>query len=284
MPLFFILSGFLFSPKPIKTYFQKSALRLLLPYCMFLLVISLPEFAVYLRHHDMGGGKTLLFNMIYGGGNLKGNYAVFWFITVLWMSTNLFNLLISLNVKIWLLPILIFIGYSIQYTSSQLPWNIQVVPMAVSYIWVGNILKIQITDTWNFSTRKKYPLIAIIAVAILIIIFLLRHELTLDMKYSDYGLPFISFASSILATISIAVFCVLISTSSIIGKTLCMIGEASMVIMYLHMPIKFIIMSKLNLIEYNIVNILGGILLSFAVYYLLKQTRISRKLFLGESK
>lgn len=43
MPLFFLLSGFLFSPKPTPIYFRRSVARLVVPYIVFIIVISLPQ-------------------------------------------------------------------------------------------------------------------------------------------------------------------------------------------------------------------------------------------------
>lgn len=42
MPLFFIISGFLFSKKNIKDYLMNSFQRLLIPYFLFLILLSLP--------------------------------------------------------------------------------------------------------------------------------------------------------------------------------------------------------------------------------------------------
>lgn len=59
MPLFFLLSGFTFSPKPIKQYIHKSTKRLLVPYIFFFVVISLPQlWTMYIEKNVLGGGKA----------------------------------------------------------------------------------------------------------------------------------------------------------------------------------------------------------------------------------
>lgn len=59
MPLFFLLSGFLFSPKPTPVYFRRSVARLVVPYIVFIIVISLPQLASLALHGDLRGGVNI---------------------------------------------------------------------------------------------------------------------------------------------------------------------------------------------------------------------------------
>lgn len=61
MPLFFIMSGFLFSPKPIKQYFRKSVKRLVIPYIAFMIVIAMPQIISIV----MSGGKMPIGGVIH---------------------------------------------------------------------------------------------------------------------------------------------------------------------------------------------------------------------------
>ncbi len=90
MPLFFLLSGFLFSPKTVKEYFHKSTRRLIVPYTAFLIVIALPYIILMAINGELfeTKGKLLLINMLYGGEFLKGSFGLFWCISVLWVSYN----------------------------------------------------------------------------------------------------------------------------------------------------------------------------------------------------
>lgn len=56
MPLFFVLSGYLFSPKPINKYLYRSTSRLLLPYISFLIAISVPEMLNLIHNDNVMGG------------------------------------------------------------------------------------------------------------------------------------------------------------------------------------------------------------------------------------
>lgn len=59
MPLFFLLSGFLFSPKPARTYLHRSVTRLVVPYVVFLVIIALPQLASLALHGNLMGGVNI---------------------------------------------------------------------------------------------------------------------------------------------------------------------------------------------------------------------------------
>ncbi len=141
MPLFFLLAGYLFSPKSPLTYLKKSWSRLIIPYIFFLFVIALPDVARMAVHNDWSGCCKLVGRLIYGGQILKGAYGVFWFVTVLWVAQNIFNLILNNQIGIWMLPLLIIMGYLFSLIAVPLPWNISGVPMALVYIWIGYIFK-----------------------------------------------------------------------------------------------------------------------------------------------
>lgn len=214
---------------------------------------------------------------------LQGAYGVFWFITVLWISTNLFNWIIQFNGRAWLLLILIVIGYLFGLISIPLPWNIQVVPMAMSYIWIGFILKrFQLSELINM--KKYFWLLSLVIVVFLwTLIWTFRQELAIDMKYNDFGIPLLSLINSVVASISVAVIAVLISKVDILAKIISVIGGASMIIMYLHLPIRQLFLSRLHLESNHVIAIVSGISVPMVIYAVFRQNRITRKYFLGES-
>lgn len=280
MPLFFLISGFLFSPKSPKTYLKKSAVRLLIPYVCFLLVISLPEICMGLYKADYGRLRSLFFRMLFGGEVLKGVYAVFWYVTVLWMSANLFNLILHKKVKYWLLPLLVCVAYLTCLVSYSLPWNIQVVPMATVYLWIGYILKQGIGNKVNGGGNKK--LYSFLAVLVLIAVYICRETLTIDMKFNRMGIPILSLISSVLASVSVSYLAVFLTRWNLLSKVLIFMGSGSMVIMYLHMPIKFYFSYLLSRNHLEIFNIFLGIGVALLVYALLKNNNLGKKYFLGE--
>lgn len=287
MPLFFLLSGFLFSPKPMRKYLTRSFTRLIIPYMMFLLTIAAPQILSAIMHYNIygyaiGGGKHFIISVLYGGRLLTGAYGVFWFISVLWFATNLFNLILRLNTSPWVLPVMIFVGYLSAMLPIPLPWNIHIVPMALSYIWVGFLIRSSLLP--YIQERLKYNMICNIAISVivLLIIFLLREELTIDMKYGSYGTYVISFISSVFASIAVAIIAISISRYDPLSHALGLVGLASMVVMYLHPPIKYIILS-FNLPAADILAILLGISLSLGAYMILDRFKLTQKLYLGKT-
>ena len=277
MPLFFLLSGFIFSPKPIKQYLTKSFRRLVIPYIAFWVTISIPQIILFLSDENaFDNCKYLIKAILYGGTLLTGVYGVFWFVPVLWVASNLFNYILAKHNREWLLLILVLIGYFLSHIPYPMPWNIHVVPMAISYIWIGWLLK-KYLDRGGVK-RLKFILSAVL---ILVAIYLLRRELTMDMKYAKYGIFCISMLSSILSSLSICILAIILSSNNNYVKILGYIGGASMVIMYVHLPVKYWIVGNIFHKNQEFWGILIGIVLSIIVYMVLSKTRITNKLYLG---
>lgn len=282
MPLFFMLSGFLFSPKPMRPYLKKSFDRLIIPYMAFLAMIALPRMVFLIIHDDMAALRTLIYDMLYGGCLLQGSFGVFWFITVLWFALNFFNVIQNLQIGSFILPCLLAIGYGVTWLPYPLPWNIHVVPMAVVFIWIGYILKkrTMVSHEWKVAGNNILLLLSCSS-CVLVLLFLWRQTLTMDMKYNDYGIPIISLISAVLASISLTVFAMLLPRNSIIRKMFDWLGQASMVIMYLHLPAKAILARCLDIPDNHWGSVIFGIVFSLAAYAIFKQTKVTRRIFLG---
>ena len=185
MPLFFMISGYLFHVRQnVMQYMITISRRLLLPYLSFLITFNLFTFVV--------SGKRLgIYNFFYGGNHIVGIYAVFWYITVLYLSLILFNLLkkYEINATVSLLLCLI-IGYVLQYENVNCAWNAQVVPMAISYMLVGN--------TFKENPLRECPATLLFVVILSFMAPLVFPEVELDMKKTDYGVPLVSFVISCL--------------------------------------------------------------------------------------
>lgn len=146
MPLFFLLSGFVFSPKDPKVYLRRSWNRLMVPYIFFTIVIMIPDLLSLLIRRDLLGCCKLAYRIIYGGKILRGAYGVLWFVTGLWIAQNIFNLIVARNLSIYVFISLLVIAYIFSLIRIPLPWNIHVVPMALAYIWIGNLAKRYLTN------------------------------------------------------------------------------------------------------------------------------------------
>lgn len=275
MPLFFILSGFLFAPKPSKVLIKKSALRLLLPYACYAILISAPFLLNHIiKQNFVGGGKLILY-ILYGGRYLVGEYGVFWFITVLWCSQNLFNFLVQNKLREYWIPILLLLGYVSQLLPNVLPWDIQVVPMATVYIWIGYLIKLHLYPRLNSNNIKGALPVSII---VLVFVFFLRDTLTLNMKYNSFPNYGITLISSTIASMAVAIIAIYLSKINLLGIILGFFGVASMVIMYIHQPVKFIIFTRLGMVENHIAVIISAILISLSAYFVFKRFSFTRKM------
>src|SRR6478672_13285356 len=99
MPFFFIVSGYLHKVDLQENrYLKNKAQSLLLPYFIYLLLFSAPSIfslsAELVTHPSVDTILPLLRHLgklIYGGELLKGVLGIFWFVTCLFLTQQLFN-------------------------------------------------------------------------------------------------------------------------------------------------------------------------------------------------
>lgn len=254
MPLFFFIAGYNYHKSETCPYVKKLTKRLMLPYVICL-------FAGFVLGRSFGTFSFLNLDVsdaLYGGTRLKGAYAVFWFIPVLYCMLICLHLLSKIKIRWWMVCGLLAIGYLPMFFYVELPWNVQVVPQALAYGCMGCLLKTKIDSSLN-KTRWSWLVISIVLLVWLSMI----PALSMNMKYNDFGIPVISFLLSLICTMAIFVMAKCFEKVVVVGRVLSRLGMASMVIMYSHMLF---------------VNILSGavgnkwlrfalvLLLSFAVY------------------
>ncbi len=104
------------------------------------------------------------------------------------------------------------------------------------------------------------------------------------MKYGEAGIPILSLLTSIVGAVIVALLAIFLSRYSIIVKIFSFIGMARMVIMYLHMLVKFYFTMKIVPSETYFVHILCGIVISLVAYVVMSSIKFTRKYFLGNSK
>lgn len=284
MPLFFLISGYLFSSKLPKKYFIKSFERLLIPYFSFLIILTIP-FIIINIHKEVSIKEniTLIISNLLGGGNLTGALGPLWFITVLFVANNVFNFIIYLKkipVFFIFIPLLTIVGFLLIYYNNYLPWNLSVVPIAVLYLGVGYLLKHIYTYNKYFS--PKYKFFNCIAIITLLIVYLFSNNLRMDLKYAQYGIPILSFVVSIISSIAISYFAFIISRNKKFSIYFSSLGIMSMFIMYVHQPIKFLILQQFNLHDKYLLVIFFALIFSYVGYILCKKSTLLTRVLLGE--
>ncbi|CAZ95169.1 acyltransferase family protein [Zobellia galactanivorans] len=271
MPTFFMISGYLFKFKPRKSYFKHKVMHLLVPYLVYLI----PVLAIQMFFEEKGVIEYIA-RLLLGGPYLYAWTGVFWFITCLFFTQQIFNLFSNWKIKNITILMIIFLLFSyvndIFFPSINIPLSINLCLYSCPLFFMGFLFKKIIEET---SVSIVFP------ISILFLIFLTStfyfNNLYINMKIADYGVPFLSFILSVIS----AFCCILIFKPFKNFHLFSFFGRASMVIMYLHLPFNyFILYIEPNLNPWLILSI--SVLTPTLLYYVFKKNPISRKYLLGE--
>jgi len=285
MPLFFFISGYLYQPITSKDFLKKKTLRLLVPYAVFLVLLGLPKVVLLLKQEPEagpGGAAQLIGSFLYGGKEIGGIYATFWFITCLFFTQQLFHVLyLRTFSKKWLFYFSLILLYGLailnngHYTLS-FPWNINVAALAIIYFYFGH------------TTRRLEPIPRGVKSAFLIFIFpALALDLLgiisykFDMRYSFYGYPVFNLAIVVSCVLWIQELSKGISRFSLGQTILSEMGRASLVIMFLHLTVFRVIKNVFHSNSTVLLFVLG-LTSPFMLYRVFRVTSLTRKLFLGD--
>ncbi|QGQ97215.1 hypothetical protein EHS13_21170 [Paenibacillus psychroresistens] len=291
MPLFFLLSGYLFkqiaSKSELKALIYKRAKQLLIPYFMFFLLIASLKFFFTLPHNKTGAVLFIkdIFRSLYGGRALFDYYAVFWFITCLFLTQIVFAI-ICLFLKsntarisiISLAFILAHIEIFFKLTKYPIPWAADIVLITLAYYGIGYYLR-QIISTYK-SLKFSLP---IVLTSIVIVILAIFHKLpfNLDLKQQVYTNLALDLIIPIVLAIAICYLSQLLSMT-LLKKPLANLGKHSLTIMYLHMPLNILL--KMYFPAYGlIIFVLAGLLIPLIFSVLIEKSQLLRFLFHGHS-
>ena len=292
MPLFFIMSGYLFKPvsdrESLRRWLIKRFHRLLVPYVVFVLLIFLVE---YFTHPTVGRHSlsSLLLGVVAGGRMFPieyiGIFGAFWFVTCLYATQVAFTLLTFGGRSKAVVVAVIAVAYICAHIEAAInlrhpiscPLNLDVALMALSYYAIGFFGKPIIQE--NRLPKLVYPLAAAVSVALIIgdAHSLFRYDL--DMKYLGYTRPVLDIAIPVTMVIALCWIARMIAKTPI-GRFIGVIGSASLTIMYLHMWIIHTVryVYQPGLAEFTLI----GIFVPLAVWWgVLNRFRITRRLFLG---
>lgn len=252
MPLFYIVSGFLWKNKheTFGEYIKPKLIRLLIPFVIYFILLEVFPMLI-IEKLDLLKFIQRCLMFIWSGKLYRG---VYWYIPSLILAyifvffiNRLENSLKILMLSLmYLLPILIsvfFIPNNIAEipTLLRLPWNLDVSILGSFYMCVGIIFKRKMA---HIKSAKKSSINIVIAFAfavVFIVLILYQKEFVnyeMNMKYSQYK----SFVFPALLPLVFGIllwFVVKIFTKFPILRTvLSIFGQASLVIMYTHEPIR----------------------------------------------
>lgn len=159
VPLFFILSGFLFSKNkyPIfYDYLKAKSKTLLRPYLIFLLIFIILDWNTYTT---LNGFTNNIYNIFIYGGPMKAS--PLWFVWVLF-TASLLSYLIIIMAKGWkrifIITLLSIYSLLLSAYNVTLPFLIHIIPSACIFIIAGYYLCSIIKHSQNWSILK-YTLI-----------------------------------------------------------------------------------------------------------------------------
>ena len=290
MPLFFFVGGFLLKPK---THYldnlKHKAVVLLVPYASFLSLlygaqvlkrlVANPDFSI-------ANLVQLALQPLFAGHLFLGITSVFWFTGCFFLTQQLANYLVSkLPMKTLWLIITVFLGASygnyLWFPTLRLPWSLNVL-LGATPIYLLGFLFAQV------SSRRRYYLAALpICIVTAFYIFGDRvlsgsyGSLPYDMKFGIYGIPGLSLIAALGIVVALIGLCeqAVVWTPRLAGG-FAYIGNASMVIMYVHVPFLFVLMGWVASHELLTLLSLVGSLVTQA---LLQRSQWGRAFFLGSS-
>lgn len=293
MPLFFLVSGYLYRFKPHQTwlaYVQRKATHLLVPYFFYLLLLTLMMVSVTLWR-GQSVGQFLSGNwkpFLLGGSLLEGVYATFWFTTCLFVTQIAYDYLCrkvsSSLYKALFVTGCFFLAYweSRYWTGVFVPWNADVGLYALVFYALGHVIRQ--AKLLEIPNRRKI-VFGLSLVLFLGFIYLYSHQILdygLDMKHRQYYYFGTNLIVPLVLTLLLSKLSMILAKFPFLNDALIHLGRAAMVIMYLHlasgyMARQFIAITPLR---FFVVGLLGPL-----VFYKLVQVfPYGRFLALGETK
>ncbi|MEH2174625.1 acyltransferase family protein [Nostoc sp.] len=295
MPLFFFISGYLYREKTdYSAFLKKKFFNLIVPYLSFLFLFSLFQYLPLIMNswqqkQFLPIDKIIIFTFLiickkfYGGANLVLWFGVFWFVTCLFFTQQLYNLIyIKFGSNNLLMLKIMLCCYSLAMINYYLiknvvfPWNINVVVMALPYYWLGHMA------AKSLLINHKLLILGIIIFlsAILLDEGNLLH-FPFNMKNTSYGVLILNFVIALSGIIITQQLAVLLHKISHIGNAMRELGNSSMLIMYLHQPIQ-ITMKNYSIFAFPGIRVIGALIISYIIYKIIINYSIMRQLFLGD--
>ncbi|MCM3569375.1 acyltransferase family protein [Neobacillus mesonae] len=293
MPLFFIVSGYLFSTSKylsnFKGLFKLRMQSLLVPYfsaCVLSYFVWIGIRSIKNSNEDFIWYKPIL-GFFYGNGSSLLNQPI-WFLVCLFCCQLVFCLvlkhLLKYNIFIQVVAFMLIgvVGFLISKIL-HLPWGLDIALVSQIFLLVGNKLK----EYRVLERMKFFDYYTIILVAIFVISFYINKHV--DMNDRDYGNLFFFYLGGFSGSLLIFKLTKLLSRFQLIVKLFSYFGRESLTILIFHAGIGFVIITGINdfllsFLKFNwVVYIVGGISISLVIGWLIKKFSILNFLFNGKS-
>lgn len=284
MPLFFMVSGYLFKENHDMLFVKRTIMRYIIPYFSYFVFMSLLQ-------KNLSINNVLKF--LYGGRMYP---EVYWFIPCLLITILVFDFLNKNISKIKVILILIF-AYSVAHIESvffipydghylswnviyKIPLNLDVCLISLVYFAIGFYFKNIITKIMNDTNIIIFLMVSFVCFIFIILNLKDVSSYTMDMKLSHYH----NYVLDILVpcifgvwTFMISIFISKINTK--LTEILSFIGANTLPIMYMHIPLNVLIQHN---IKYGVIGfILIGLIPALVFTYFCSKNRCLEFFFKG---
>ena len=234
MPLFFFLSGFVFTLHPWRTFIHKKISRLVIPYFFLGLVIYLFYAAIYIyQHREIQDYMLLLRNLL----EQKAFWTI-WFLAALFCGEIILWIILKMCklhlLYAFILSVCIMSGAFVYYRNggSTLYWCFDVGCVSQFFILLGYILKRNYADVKSYISRCNRTLLLTVLFAVNLLsgfaCIRLSHS-QLDMSVGLYGNEILTLISAMSGIGALILLCQMVS-----NRFLRYLGENTMIFFAWH--------------------------------------------------
>ena len=223
LPIFFILSGFLWNVQKYQEmgfvpFLKKEIKRLIVPYFKIaawcFLICGIVNYFVYdgFTSTFIRGQLKYLAGILYSRGTMEWmpQCSPIWFLTCLFCSDIILFLVLKKQRPVLSIIILVFCGWLLSQSNFKLPWNIDTALIVLSYLYVGIFLR----KYWNsFNNITIYLLLFMLFIPFMAISIIFQNN-AVDFDGNRYdnicllylvSIPFVYFLSLTLSYLKINV-------------------------------------------------------------------------------
>lgn len=283
MPLFFFLSGYLFRPAPdFRAYLASITRKLIVPYALFLAIISIPGVASLFAQEGTEAGFNKIAQLLLGGEMIKGMYAAYWYAPCFFFMHIAYSLcarwLTGWQLTLLCVPISMLAYWNSANDGFWLPLAINVAAMSFPIMHLG----------WLYRQREFSPQADRIFHNIMLMIGLTYTVLAasyivpgLQMKLARYGWPIVTVLSAVCMVIMTKRAFEYLTKFRAVNLIMGNLGKASLIVMFAHMPLEALFVEIFDI--YNpVIRVCFALIASYGLFRLLEECGWGRALFLGK--
>lgn len=292
MPLFFIISGYLFKPQEnwlsVFNWSLRRTCQLLLPYISFLAIIVVVEFYLGNSFLDYRIISDSFSSNLYPGGRFVGGfYVTFWFITCLYVTQIVFAFIHKTFKSSSVCIIIIGIAYLLAHYESAIaetrqiivPWDIDVSMLTLAYYAFGFFAR----DVLKHLNTAVSAAAAALTGSLVFLNTLGLFSYSLNVKYGTCSNLILDLIVPI--TMSAALFAASQRCSSFrAAGILSVLGKYSLPIMYLHLPVNIILHNYYNYNCGPLAFILIGLAVPTVLGIMSERFWVTKLLLLGSAR